>query len=506
MAFRINSQVVIDDSRQIGNIGVATVGILSVTSASVIDGAMEFKGGASFSGTSSITLEDGDITLTNGGLTVTNGVLTGDGSGLTNISATGVNLDGTDISPRNLDVTGISTLQGGAEFRGLVTIDPLDQNSETLSGLRFGPSGHTVYEISNQTDLDSAGDTFGNERALPTERAVKGYVDSQVGGSNDLALQAEGGAGGFGNIDLVANEVLNFAGAANGSIVASIESEGAGVGNTVFIGLTDDVTINRNLEVTGFSTFTDAVEFGSSIQFGAAGQTLNEVVISGTPLSASNTDLQIPTAKLVFDELSSLSGTVDGQAVLNISAEDGASVPVDLAGGRLDFAAATANDVVITATPGALATDKDTLTIGLAPEAKIQTSLVVGEGLGAGAGDLITASATATDGTPGVAVAGDLKVSGNVDSASDAKLKENIEVIPAAMEKVAALRGVSYNWISSGKASAGVVAQEVQAVMPELVTEGENHLTVQYNGLVGLLIEAVKEQQAQIEELKAKLG
>ncbi len=105
-----------------------------------------------------------------------------------------------------------------------------------------------------------------------------------------------------------------------------------------------------------------------------------------------------------------------------------------------------------------------------------------------------------------VKIDGALNVSGNVDSASDLKLKENIEVIPNALEKVAALRGVSYNWKSNGELSAGIIAQEVQAVMPNIVKENESHLSVQYNGLIGLLIEGMKEQQAQIEELKAKLG
>lgn len=499
MAFQIQSQVVIDNSRQIRNIGVATVGILSVTSASAIDGAMEFKGGASFSGASSLTLEDGDITLTNGGLTVTNGVLTGDGSGLTNISAAGVNLDGTDIAPRNINVTGFSTVADDADYNSVVTIDALDLADPLQSGLRFGTSGQVINEVSNDVGLSDAG-----QNAVPTEFAVKSYVDSQVGGSNDLSLEAEGGAGGTGNIDLVSNEVLNFAGAAGGSIVASIQADGAGIGNTVFFGLTDDVAISRNLEVTGLSTFAGNVEFGGSFKFGELGQEVNEVVISGTPLSASNTDNQIPTAKLVYDEFQTLSGTVDGQAVLRVTANtDGVETDVDLANGRLDFASASVNDVVVSVIPGTLEADTDTIQIGLAPDTKISTSLIISEGNGLNSVNLLEASGSG--GTSQVTIGANLEVEGDINSKSDARLKENIETIPAALEKVAALRGVNYTWKESGKESGGVIAQDVQAVMPNLIEEGE-FLSVQYNGLVGLLIEAVKEQQAQIEELKAKLG
>jgi hypothetical protein len=69
------------------------------------------------------------------------------------------------------------------------------------------------------------------------------------------------------------------------------------------------------------------------------------------------------------------------------------------------------------------------------------------------------------------------------------------------------LGGYSFTFKDSGEKSSGVIAQEVQAVLPELVQEGgEGHLTVQYGNMVGLLIEAIKEQQAQIDALTAKLN
>ena len=65
------------------------------------------------------------------------------------------------------------------------------------------------------------------------------------------------------------------------------------------------------------------------------------------------------------------------------------------------------------------------------------------------------------------------------------------------------LRGVTFD--KDGKESLGVIAQEVQKVIPEVVNQGEEYLSVAYGNMVGLLIEAIKEQQQQIEELKAKL-
>jgi len=91
---------------------------------------------------------------------------------------------------------------------------------------------------------------------------------------------------------------------------------------------------------------------------------------------------------------------------------------------------------------------------------------------------------------------------------SDRKLKENIEVIPNALDKVQALNGVSFDWKKTGEKSAGVIAQEVQGVLPEAVKEvtplkgGDSHLSVNYHALTSILIEAIKELKAEVEELK----
>ena len=105
-------------------------------------------------------------------------------------------------------------------------------------------------------------------------------------------------------------------------------------------------------------------------------------------------------------------------------------------------------------------------------------------------------------------VAGAIIAGGNVTAYSDIKFKENIKVIPDAVEKVKAMRGVTYtrNDLEDREVRhTGVIAQEVEQVLPEAVREGINGKTVAYGNMVGLLIEAIKEQQKQIDELKAKL-
>ena len=93
----------------------------------------------------------------------------------------------------------------------------------------------------------------------------------------------------------------------------------------------------------------------------------------------------------------------------------------------------------------------------------------------------------------------------NFDSTSDIRLKTNIEVIQDPLAKVIKIEGVSFNWKQDNRPAFGVIADQVQQILPQLV-HGDDPKTVNYNGLIGLLIEAVKEQQTQIDELKSKLS
>jgi hypothetical protein len=97
-----------------------------------------------------------------------------------------------------------------------------------------------------------------------------------------------------------------------------------------------------------------------------------------------------------------------------------------------------------------------------------------------------------------------LVVSGTVTANSDEKLKENVKTIKSALDKVKNLRGVEYDRKDSGEHQIGVIAQEVEKIIPEVVY-GDEIKSVAYGNLVGLLIEAIKEQQKEIEELKGQI-
>ena len=103
-------------------------------------------------------------------------------------------------------------------------------------------------------------------------------------------------------------------------------------------------------------------------------------------------------------------------------------------------------------------------------------------------------------------VTGTIRATGDVIAYSDIRVKENIKTIDNAVNKVKALRGVEYNKIDSTEQSIGVIAQEIEEVIPQVVKEDNQGMkSVAYGNITAVLIEAIKEQQNQIDELKNQL-
>ena len=112
---------------------------------------------------------------------------------------------------------------------------------------------------------------------------------------------------------------------------------------------------------------------------------------------------------------------------------------------------------------------------------------------------------------------GDLHVDGDViafsTTISDATLKYDISPIDHALDKVAQLTGVTYKYLKDGMESAGLLAQDVEKVMPCAVSErelplhkndGKSYKTLNYDNLHALLIESIKELTAKVEKLEKK--
>jgi hypothetical protein len=105
-----------------------------------------------------------------------------------------------------------------------------------------------------------------------------------------------------------------------------------------------------------------------------------------------------------------------------------------------------------------------------------------------------------------VKVDGNLVVTGTITQSSDARLKKNIATVDNVLDKIKQLHGVRYNWIdpANGKdTQIGFIAQEVEKVFPELVkTDDKGMKSVAYSNMTPVLLQAIKEQQVEIEELR----
>jgi len=457
MAYQIQGSIIISDTRDL--IGINTAGIDSVLfvgeqiqldAASGIITAVEYRGDGS--------------NLT--------GILTEGGSGgsVDNINISGIATIG------NLNVTGVSTfsgdlnlnnndiLNGGdASFESLDVTGHIEGDTLQISGLSTFAGAAEFSQISftgGEADEFATGITTDlNESSganeLITAEGTKNYVDSQVGAANQLNFGGDEGL--QGEIDL-ASEALDIAGEAN-EIVTGVA---VGLGNTLTVGLSTE------LQLPG------------SLAFGV-GQAVNVVGVETSLVDTTAgvaTDTSIPTqlaVKTYVDE--QVSG---GTGAVNLVINDGTNTgTINIGGGEELQFNGTANEieVLVSGTPGEV-------TIGL-PDAVAVTDLLT-----VGNGSVITGVCTATD----------------FNSTSDIRKKDNIVEIDDAVAKVQALRGVTFDWKDGSGSSGGIIAQEVEAVLPSLVKEGADHKTVIYNGLIGLLVQAVKEQADQIAALQEKLG
>jgi putative lipoic acid-binding regulatory protein len=103
-------------------------------------------------------------------------------------------------------------------------------------------------------------------------------------------------------------------------------------------------------------------------------------------------------------------------------------------------------------------------------------------------------------------MSGNMTAAGNVNSNSDIKLKTNIKTLTNSLDKVLQMRGVEFDRIDiEGKHQIGFIAQEIEKIYPELVSENQGTKSLSYGNITAILVEAIKEQQEQINNLKQEI-
>ncbi len=142
-----------------------------------------------------------------------------------------------------------------------------------------------------------------------------------------------------------------------------------------------------------------------------------------------------------------------------------------------------------------------TIALGTGTTGNYLAGLTAGTGISVGAtGEGATPTVAMTGSYTGTfTVTGNITATQNVTAYSDERLKSNIRTIDNALDKVSLMRGVYFD--KDNEASTGVIAQEIEKILPEVVLDGE-YKSVAYGNIVGILIEAIKELKNEIELLK----
>lgn len=243
-----------------------------------------------------------------------------------------------------------------------------------------------------------------------------------------------------------------------------------------------------------FQTLTDALGSTTSVAVTTTNVTLTTVQAQKLILSVSGAltaarTLFIPPG--VSGQWVVYNGT-SGGFLLTLAVDNGAGAP---AGTTVSPPTGYAYSVY---SDGTNVRYSDSNTVQKSGDTMVGTLNLPSNGLNVGSGQLLVTGGNVT-------TTGQFTASNNVTAFSDARLKTDIETISNALTKVRGMRGVTFTRIDTGKRDAGVIAQEVQPHLPEVVYDAPHgYLHVAYGNMVSVLIEAIKELANRVEELEKR--
>ena len=389
------------------------------------------------------------------------------------------------VLPGSLEVTGLATFASNVEYGTGVSFSFADDATASVNSIG----------ISSILAEDAAAET-----RLVSEKAIKQYVDGvEAAVEANAQLRLNTGDTEFGEIEL-SEENLGINGTDNEVVVV-------GAGNTYTLGLADSLRINGDnnagggLEVTGVTSVRAAggaagvADTLLDIQDGAINLNKGNIKIGGIVDFRVNNDLD-PNYGIGFRTDASAGTGQTGQLIQFV----GLSSDLQQNGLSASNSTLPTEKAVKEYVDSQVGGNTNAETITLADSADVNATYFIPFAASATGDEALVTDASQLTYNPSTG----LLVAQDFNSLSDIRFKENVETITGATAKLEQIRGVEFDWKNTEGSSVGVIAQEVQALYPQLVTEGEEKLTVNYNGLTGLLIEAVKELSARVAELEGK--
>ena len=378
-----------------------------------------------------------------------------------------------ELNARNIDISdqanvNFLNVSETSTFAGIGSFESVLYANEGLnaSGISTIQNLHIVDHVSANTLHVTGESVLTNRIQIPSNDSTPARIDffCEVGNIHRVRLEAPPHSEFSGNPNVVLPSI-------SGDLL---------VGDTTS-------PISQNLNTTGNvtagyfygdGTFLDNVIRGIGIQ------------THGGPVSYGTTILNFAGSGISTTYYDSNAGVgtifIEGGAGANVRVSD--SAPTDPELGDLWFHSEVGRTFIYY-DETKLGVGEDSFWVDAAP---INSSVLAGPSVKIGAGITFYSSGDAW--FAGIATANEF------DALSDINFKENVQTVDNALDKVISLRGVSFDWKESKKPSFGVIAQELEQVFPELV-HGESPKAVNYNGLVGILIESIKDMKQEIVSL-----
>ncbi len=357
--------------------------------------------------------------------------------------------------------------------------------------VRVDSAGTQIMLAKNNTDgtsnwLETRTDTAGTSLAMNKADLIDKLASAKMSVEDDPSHELQTVSLGSGDTTRVLAQASDTEASFHLSNIASGDEDGI-----------EAKSSNGRKTVRAHDFMASASDTGSGFELSAAQEEASLRLSSGNSGSAANV---LATASGTGSRLK-LGGTVAGKYENNLW--------LDTTGGGLSFSEilptrAVVEKIALEHTPTSSKLYVGNLGFGSSDGVNITSDFAAGGRVGINTN------------TPSVAlhVDGDICYTGGISACSDFRYKRNVTTLPKSLSRVLQLRGVSYRWQQDehpdlafdNNKHIGFIAQEVEPLFPELVTTDENgYKSIDYSRLTPVLVEAIKEQQQTIDELRSEL-